>query len=608
MIMTQITHGASGAGASRLPVPAGLRWGLWGLWLVFVIGALALVLLRGPYVLKGNLHDVFIPLVSGVAHLQGVELHRELHTPFGWVYAQLNAWAYMALEPLGFGAHDLIALAALMWSAGLLSAWAALTLTLRPKQIPLFSVGAMALVVACISFNFRGVSDLGLDAVTWYGSYNNHLWGLLFVQMGLLAFQRWADVNQVTHVRAFAVSHALFTYIALHYKVSFGLAAGALALAGLFLLRSGALRWRYLWVGVATMASLVVITAAAGYDYAGYLADLGMAVQAKAEGGDADHAMVLAAAVLFWIVSYLQTPQQARSFTTGAASALVALAMAIGVMGDFAQPLLNFAIAFCFWHVLQVGFAVKLSLVLALVVVLSNILNNAGIAVKKIKPSQSDRYETFHLVGESAQQSMSWRVRSDRWFEDSMQQEACRHGASSPLERRMIWAFPSAALLDRKKVARRYVSNADYIDGVQLALAELRRLEPHDRRKSIYLEFANPLPSLAGSDMPHPMIGWIHFGTATPLHSADALMRSMIWGMQEVVIPLASVDIKNQPVLNCKFLQWNQEAGWTYRLRASDTHNLYFSRGDKVQDLLPDGELRTQALQNCSEYLKAFTL
>jgi hypothetical protein len=568
-------------------------------WLVCCV----MLFLPGSYTTSGNLHDVFIPYWSSMAIERGMVLHQDVHSPFGWIYFWMNYAASLLIQHSFFSFNDLIPLGSLLWAIFIVFVWFGVsTWGGVPHRQNMSTQVFFAIFLALIVFNFRGGRGLSYQVNTWYGAYNNQLWGVIFLQLALVCTHCVRDIG-LKSVRLLGVVQAISVYVCIHYKISFGLASIILSFIPISFAWVRCLKRNYIVSLLLCCAVLVILTALSGYSYKGYLNDIAGALGAKsANAASIDHDVTLLA-VLVALSGILCVMQEGQRISVNVSQwCMICLAFYLCVAGDFATPVINYACVFGVVALLSPIAIRRFKLVKFLAIcgaggmaasIVINLLSIGYIAASKVHWVTLNFMEDFHI--ETPYGEMAWRARQARIFESQFDYFSQSEALFDPLERRVMWAYPGIEKLNKRYVS---ASIADYIDGLKMVRERFVSHQSVEQRSVIYLEFINPLPILIGSDIVKGAPHWVHFGTTTPYSANDHLIHQMIMSSNEVVIPLASPDNWRQPFLNCKFLLWNEKEKQGFVLTDTDSHHLYYQRRADAGGVSPHPML-ARALENC---------
>lgn len=586
----------------------------------------ALMLRPGSYLNSGNLHDLLIPYNSALAAEQGLVLHQDFHTPFGWVYSRLNHAGWLLTGAPGglFTANDLIVVTSLGWTLAVLVAYLLLAFTVpasdRRGWITLWLVGQF---IVFVSFSFRGLSSLSVRDVTWYGTYNNHLWALIFLQLSSLALFLRAGPGRAMLLQV-ALLQSLCVALSLNYKLSFGLAS--LLLAGAVLLAGWpGWRWRIAYaVSLAAIAwSVSLLLAPDAYSYSLYLKDLGYALRAKSEK-TADLSLLpslacfaLVTATLFWqsaqdrpgsLTDALKSSaHRGELFRTAMLGAMLAASLSIGTAGDFARPYHYMVAAVAILVLLGPRLAISRSSgripSLVAVAVLSALLlqqlqTDFRIARYKTAEYENDRYLPVHF--DTPYGRLSWIAGATSSYDSLTRMTRLgQHPALAEIVADL--AYPR---YEGKRPIPPAFFNGDYVASLEAAKRMTEPLPGIRRMNVVMLGFTNPMPMLLGSPMPANSFHWLHYGTSVPGTDPANHISSQWKNADLVIVPAASVSRYGQWLMNCKFLTWNESNGRPFAAFAVDRFHLYYSR-TRFGPPLPELQ-EGQLAQRCDDLLDKY--
>lgn len=525
---------------------------------------------------SGNLHDVFIPYNAALYRLQGMVQHRDFHTPFGWIYSELNLYAWRILMTRKFaGINELIPMASLLWLGVIVVLYGGFLLALPPRVRPTCARAWLFLLfLALVVFNFKGVAGFSVRDINWYGTYNNHMWGVVLLQLVgvFLVIGTKPDARGIT---ALALLNGVGVFLTCNYKISFGLASLALAGAPLFS-DWGGVRWRLLYAGggLAVVLLLTLGLVPAQYDWRLYAADLHVAALAKAGNtGSVVSAGTWLAVLMAWLLLILglvlapvvdakdRIGHQAVVFKLVFAT-LVIGAVLVSIMGDFARPdyfILVCLALFVLMHPVanQSTWGVTRSvrggaLAVLLVGIIGYAASDFRVAHYKLNATDSGKYEA--VVLDTPYGPLKWTIRKNSGFD--------------PLSRLFrLDEHPQKLLIQSAITYREHpyrddlviaFKNADYV-AASLAIKDWMRqagVGPH--QVVSVLDFINPIPLLTGSPMPHASAHWVHFGTSVPMAGHDEVIFASVAVSDVLVVPIASYDNNGQSLLNCRFHEWNK--------------------------------------------------
>lgn len=586
----------------------------------------ALMLRPGSYLTSGNLHDILIPYNSALAAVQGLTLHQDFHTPFGWVYSRLNHLGWWLIGASGglFVINDLIVVTALVWSMAVLGGFLLMAFSAPPSGrsawLKLWLVGQFIVFTA---FNFRGLSSFSVQDITWYGTYNNHLWALVFLQLSSLSLCLRTTPGAAMQ-RHLIWLQPLCVALSFNYKISFGIASMLLAVAVVLIDWPG-WRWRIAYAVSLLMSVLAVsvLLAPDNYAYASYFNDIGYALQAKAEK-TARPALLsplacftLVIAVLLWqrsggcagsLIDALKKPAHRGELTrTLLLGAMLAAGVTVGIAGDYARPHHYMVVSVAILVLLGPRLPVRgpqRTIVAGIAVtglaalLLLNLQTNARIARHKTIEQYSGRYLPVHF--DTPYGRLAWVVDATSSY-DYLMRTLRLDGHPDFPEIVAHLAYP--AYEGRRTIPPVFL-NADYAGSLQAAKRMTESLPGIRRLNVVMLEFTNPMPMLLGSPVPTDSFHWLHFGTSVPGNDEENRIRTQWQGADVVIIPAAAVDGYSQWLMNCKFLTWNEKQARPFTAFAADRFHLYYSRERFGPPLADFGG--PQLAQRCEDLLAKY--
>ena len=197
-----------------------------------IIGFLSLILVligffnTNSYLITNHIHDLFIPQIGAYAIKHGLSLHKDLHTPFGFIYNTLNYFSLLIIEsfPKVFDIFDMIMLSSLLFSVVIISLFFLIRINIGKKETSLWFI---LLFILSICFQSRDINNIfnGRE-LHWAGSYNSHLWALLSLQMiHLFLLEKNPFQKKLKWTKnkfyLFTLIQFLCIYISFNYKFSF---------------------------------------------------------------------------------------------------------------------------------------------------------------------------------------------------------------------------------------------------------------------------------------------------------------------------------------------------------------------------------------------------
>lgn len=577
-----------------------------------VVSALLLlfhfVVAPGYYVTSGNLHDIFIPYNAALAVEQGLKLHSEFHSPFGWIYHQLNhgAWSLIT-KSHQLSVNDLMPLSSLIWALMVLTLLCAYVSMQSPNTLP--SPAALSFVllfIALTCFNFKGISSPSVRELTWYGTYNNHLWSLVFAQVFIL-FIHANRPSSRSSLLGQAFANALIVGLAVNYKITFGFTTLLIAL--LPAISCTSTQHRKIYLASFAMSAVVLIwwTVPEAYAYLDYIKDIQLAAAAKAE-----HAMAFKwSSLLFSTVSALALASLVSASETDwpwlpakrhlAYSLVLMLAFHTSIEGDYAAPNVYKVVPLAmFWlirrptppqpfqRVLAVGATGTIAACIAI-----NLASDVRIAYYKNPKNLPKNH--IHVDLQTPNGMLQWNIKKTARYLKMVEMFALHDNPHK--------AFAISQLAYRPSVNGADFSipfeNNDYVKSLTSSLEIIKDIGHRASLSSVRLDFTNPYPLLLGDPIPKGSMHWIHFGTSLPKNKkAEDIMFGVLGHTDMLIIPAATYG-HDQALINCKFLRWNKAHSSEFLPVAVDDFGIYYKKGAKPDQAI--GLDIDAATANCQE-------
>ena len=248
---------------------------------IFLFAILLLIFLDGPYLVIGNIHDMWIPKVGAYAIKHSLTLHQDFHTPFGFIYNGINYISLLIIEYFSsiFNLFDMIMLSSVLFSFIIIGLFYLMRFN-TVKTIPL----ALLLIILSIIPQVRKTSDMfNIESpLLWYASYNNHLWGLFLLQIAHLFCWKKCFVKNIENTAQIEKSSFLLfltiqiicAYIFFNYKLNFFITS-SLVIFSIFLILPFKFWFKYIAFSISLFLFLILSTSIlSGYSYIGYLKDI----------------------------------------------------------------------------------------------------------------------------------------------------------------------------------------------------------------------------------------------------------------------------------------------------------------------------------------------
>ena len=247
--------------------------------LIFII---LLINFWGKYYLSiGFLTTIWIPQTGAHAIKHGLNLHQDLHTPFGFIYNSINYISLLIIEsfPSIFNLFDMIMLSSLLFSFIVIGLFYLMRVNTE-KTMPI----ALLLIILSIVPQIRPMSEMfNIELLPlWYASYNKHLWGLFLLQIvHLFCWKKFfvKSVNGIVQIERrnfllFLIIQVICAYIFFNYKLNFFIAS-SLVIFSIFLILPLKLWFKYIVFSISLFLFLILSTSIlSGYSYVDYMKDI----------------------------------------------------------------------------------------------------------------------------------------------------------------------------------------------------------------------------------------------------------------------------------------------------------------------------------------------
>ena len=262
--------------------------------------------LGDTYIVKGNLHDLWIPQMGAYAIKSGMVLHQDFHTSFGFVYNGLNYISLLFAEgfPDIFNPSDMIMLSSVLFSVILIALF--ILMRVHTKQVPWLLLP----YILSYTFQLRGNSDiLSYEKVLWYQSYNFHLWSLLLLQGAhIFAWLKAIKNNSLSHKKliTFCFIQTFCVYMAFNYKINY-FAASCLIAASPFFFFSNKSKVCYAVASISFFGLLILIAPLVfGYSYTGYIKDVLHVVESTNHIPSGNKIYIIHYCLILFLVQFLK--------------------------------------------------------------------------------------------------------------------------------------------------------------------------------------------------------------------------------------------------------------------------------------------------------------
>ena len=553
------------------------------------------------YVVKGNIHDLWIPYIGAYAVKTGASLHHDLHSPFGLFYHMLNYFSLLLIEkiPSIFHLSDLVMLSSTLFSFVLIGLF--ILIKINIKGFSFISWFILPLLIS-MAFQLREmqISLLNYKGVLWYSSYNLHLLSLLFLQ----AVHIFSWIRHSTHLTSrvlllFSFIQAVFIYITFHYKINFFGASSLMAISIFFSLSNK----QKIFYTVNLMAFFflfcLITILIAGYSYIGYFNDILVAVEANADGGFMikDILYMLLFSLIFFII---QNHYEKNKFFKNIFFAIfINFALYAGIFGiGTLKPFVSYWIVFFLYIIINIekGKVKKMTYALLSYVFLSNSASLIYIAQKKFHDKKDEKYRAVDLMSQENDFLLENRINMSnlhtRFYENFVETEN-NFLKISYSKKKLVW---DAAFFNRE---HHYT--------IKDAIHRIRGVSNNANNRVMMLELANPLPLLLNSKMLSGTIHWIHFGRTVSPKKHKHLLYNVFLKSDFIYVPLISAGLISQSRLNCLFYRWNFMND-KFKFYSINRYGLLFVENSKMNEynLKPNDllvEERHNILEECKKSL-----
>ncbi len=567
---------------------------------IVLINAVRYVLGQGT-ALKGNVDDFFIALNAGYAVVQEGLAHPSIHSPFGVVYFFLSSNSFRLIEafPQWLSLDKIHMITSVQWMAVISALFIALRqLQVGPKRFPLWLL-AVLLVICVQAKDVAAFNPLP----NWYGTYNYLLWALLILQAANHYCWKGAGPKGWAILSLGAVEAAILV-LEFNYKISFFVAGCVLSLLPMFYLAGWRARAAYYGALLASAAVMTAVLAGLGVPFARYVGDVLFVARAKSVPETVVLGQICAGLAYTLIVGKVDVQAAGAPFETArnvvarasgfarqyAFHGLVAVAIAMGSLGDFFGP---------FWPYAVVG-------------LWAVVCSSKGAAAET--PEPADRWlarnvTTAVIVVLGGFSLLSLQKTADCANSDTPKEAISEAISFTPRSLSFV-NFPVSAGLDDLYASKlfavppdlpqrlfeySYRRESDQILPAVQAIAILAGagfvtsvnatanwLNAHGSAAKgtlaiSHLGFANPWPLLTGNRFTAGSPHWLHVGTTVSPRQIDVYLEALS-AADVTVVPLVSVNDPEQRIINCAFYDWNFRNGSRFVPQQLAGYNLIFVR------------------------------
>jgi hypothetical protein len=534
----------------------------------------------GYILISGNIHDFLIPANAAYLVEQEGRIHEDMHSPFGYLYFTLNYASWSIISGVGGNISAIAMLTSVYFVLIVMIMFFVVRLVFRSgREVQLwFLVFVIALILAP-----RDYSE-SQHNVTWYGTYNRDLWGVIFLQifiwLTLVDEKISSGINNV-QIAALSVLSAICLALCFLYKISFFGASGVLV-AATALLISGHF-FRYAFFTTTAFVGLVSLPVLSGYSYEGYFQDLMMAINAKKENSasyELSSVLIFSLACLYLTRKFSIRP---LNTLTVLSVLLCGIGVFLGIVGDFSQPYLFYFFILALLLYQEIPEKKLYRVMLALTLVIFSLIDIASISriARYLDYQGKPTSRVTEIKVESEVNEAKFVVRKERYNKNSFTQWIVNTQStffdSTEEQLEHYWFYRSYGV---ERVQPPY-DNFDYVNQLNDGIAVLDGLLTRDPELVIdAVEFTNPFPFFLGTPIPDGALHWVHPGTTV---DKAALNTMDFFSADVVLLPVFSADVWRQE-FNCSFYMFNSRSGNAYSPFKADSSWVYFIRSALLKE------------------------
>ena len=396
--------------------------------LIIGFSSLLLVLISffttDSYLITDHFHDLFIPINGAYALKHGLILHKDIYTPFGFIYNTLNYFSLLIIEsfPGIFDIFDTVMLSSVLFSIIIISLFFLIKTNMKRTDSALWFI---LVFILSICFQGRNMADFNGQELRWSGTYNHHLWTLLMLQvthlfLGEKYLFRKQSYSMKNKIYFFTLIQTLCVFISFNYKFNFFLSS-LLLFCSMFLLMPSKLRLKNLTMSVFLFLFSIVCTAFFfNYPVFGYLTDIHHAITAK-KGFYVTIKDLFSFMILFFFIrnhnsfcvsdsnkdisSFTKKTFQKSIFFIKENKAILTrqiifdfftgLSILVGIEGDYQKPLIYLLVIPALWTILNKQSFLKIFLFSLLTIIFSvNIFSlSRSLIIDLYKDNQLEKLE-----------------------------------------------------------------------------------------------------------------------------------------------------------------------------------------------------------------------
>lgn len=581
--------------------------------LIFLVYAFVLCIIFGDLnLISGNLHDLWIPHLSAYALELGLKLHESFHTPFGFIYSLLNFWSLNIISntPPQLSQSDLIVISSFLFSGILLALCVLAKVSLNKRNLFFF----ILVFLLSIVFQLRDVSKpIDIDTILWYGSYNNHLWSILLLQiLTSLYFLKDLESEYPKKIKItfFILFNFICLFITLNYKINFFLASGLISTSVFFYLKD--LKTKIIYIGslgILLTSSVLAVEISTSYTYFSYAQDIYHAIISKKKIPLRYPIRFLIFTCIFFVSTFKlknselaeqknklnyaidelkkiftnlnQKPHFSKGYFLPKCYFILCICcgLFLGVAGDWQRPTIYFWITLAFYFLIFKKNKILncLSYTLIIIFTSANIVSLSYIAKSGLKKAEAHLSQTGFkkfVPIKFIDDEYDFLIKNHIGAFDLIQ-----YFDKQPTNTDFHLKLSSTYYHNKDKWALPYL-NTEYIQTLNDAVTSIKKHKFENSDMIMMLEFVNPLPIILKTPIPENSYHWVHLGTTFSLNNINMIIP-FIRNLDYLYIPTITVDGGNQTIVNCTFFEWNYKSE-AFELVHSNIYGSLFINKNKV--------------------------
>lgn len=517
--------------------------------LVLVSLYLIFILIPGSYLIRGNLHDQFIPILSAYAFDNDPS---KIVSPLGYAYHLLNKLSLNLSNvfPLTNSLDQVVPVSNVIFGLFLIFWFILFHWFTKEKAKYIF-----LLVPLSISFSFRKMSGFEYWEVNWYGTYNNHNIALLFLNIyfSLHLFKKEFREKKA-NIYLLAVMQGVFLLLTLNYKINFFLSNFLITI--FVFLQTEKFKKRYCLLSVVIIFSgLLLLVLSEKEFYFSHLSALQLAATAKSSlksrfvFTDILYPLIISILILLGnrkgavslknIASlyHIIREKEAKQLTL---YLLLMGALFFAIQGDWAKPVIYYALTGAYiFYFSQFEEYKRMSKYLLFLFSLLNIYSLGYLVENKL--TNYSRVETEEI--ETSKGNIKWKYLKeaslftiDEYLYKGQMRDTAFNVSYSYYPNR-LFGLP--------------YSQYDYVKAMNEAVENVTSKFPDSY--PVTTDFINPFPVLLEKKIKFKFLHWVHLGT-TLTYSDLKFFNDTIFVSDLILLRNISVDGGSQTEINCSVL------------------------------------------------------